>query len=149
MLRPILALMLLAATAPAAFQPGQWQVATAPGTATLDGKPLGDLPYSGPDAPDSFCLAAAQAADPAAWLARDIAPGCTLTRRVIAGGRVDLAGTCPPQAPGLPRGTVRLTGRYSPTGYALRFVTTNPSENGVMGFTGTMTGKRVGECPTR
>ena len=48
---------------------------------------------------------------------------------------------------GLPRGAVRLTGRWTGTGYALRFSTTNPSENGVMGFTGAMTGRRVGPCP--
>ena len=138
--------LILTATGPAALQPGQWQITTAPGTATLDGKPLGDLPYTGPAAPAAICLTPAQASDPAAWLGRDLPSGCTFSRKSIANGRVDLAGTCPPQADGLARGNIRLTGRWTPTGYALRFATSNPSENGVMGFTGTMTGQRIGAC---
>lgn len=140
-------LLLLAATGPASFQPGQWQVAATPGAATLNGKPLTDLPYTGPSAPEAVCFTPAKARDPAAWLARDVAPGCTLIRRSVLNGRVDLAGACPPQAPGLARGQVRLTGRWTPTGYRVRFVTTNPSENGVMGFTGTIRARRVGACP--
>jgi hypothetical protein len=136
--------MLTAAT-PTTFIPGLWQVTSTPGTATLNGRPLGDLPYSGPATPPTVCLTAAEAGS-AAWLSRDLAPGCTLTRTRLQNGRVDVAATCPSQAPGLPRGSVRLTGRWTPTGYDLRFVTRNPSENGVMGFTGTMTGKRVGDC---
>lgn len=143
----VLALPLLVAAAPAGFTPGEWRTASAPGTATLDGRPLGDLPYSGPAAPGRVCLTAAEAADPERWLTRELAQGCTVTRRSFADGRVDIAATCAPQAPGLARGTVRLTGRWTPTGYAVRFTTTNPSENGVMGFTGTMTGRRVGPCP--
>lgn len=147
-MRSLLALpLLLAASGPAAFQPGRWQVTSRPGAATLDGKPLGDLPYTGPAAPESICLSPAQASDPAAWLARDLPANCTLSRRRTANGRVDIAGTCPPQADDLPRGAIRLTGRWTPTSYTLRFITSNPSENGVMGFTGTMTGKRVGDCP--
>lgn len=147
MLRPLAALALLATSAPAALQPGQWQVASTPGIATLNGRPLGDLPYTPPDMPDSVCLSPTQARDPAAWLARDVAPGCSFTRKQVAAGRIDLAGTCPPQAPGLARGTVRLSGRFTSTSYTLRFATTNPSENGVMGFTGTVVARRVGACP--
>ena len=99
-----LLLLLTAAIGPATFQPGQWQIATAPGTATLNGRSLGDLPYTGPAAPEAICLTSAQASDPAAWLARDLPTGCTLTRRSIANGRVDVTGTCPAQAEGLARG---------------------------------------------
>ena len=137
-------LLTLAAVAPA-LQSGRWQVTSAPTGATLDGRPLGDLPYT-PPAPQSLCLTATDAADPAAWLARDAAKGCALTTRTLAGGRVELSGTCPPSAKGLTRGTVRITGRWTPTSYDLRFVTTNPSENGVMGFSGAMTGRRIGAC---
>lgn len=140
------ALLLLLAAAPAGFTPGQWQLTSAPGTATLDGRPLRDLPYTPPTAPETMCVTASELRDPAAWLARGVAEGCTFTRRSIAGGRIAMTGTCAPQAPGLARGTLRLTGRWTPTGYDLRFTTANPSENGVMGFTGTMTGKRVGAC---
>ena len=140
-------LLLLAAASPPSFRPGLWQVSSAPGTAALNGKPLGDLPYTPPTAPGSICLSPADAGDARAdWLTRDLAPGCTITRSSRANGRVDVTATCPPQAPGLARGSVRLTGRWTPTSYDLRFATANPSENGVMGFTGSMTGKRVGDC---
>ena len=142
-----LVLPLLLAATPAGFTPGLWQITSAPGVATLDGQPLGDLPYTPPTAPESVCVPAGELRDPAAWLSRTVAEGCTLTRRSIARGRVDIAGACPPQAPGLRPGAVRLTGRWTPGAYDLRFVTTNPSENGVMGFTGTLTGKRIGDCP--
>lgn len=150
-MRPLLALapLLLLAASHAGFTPGLWQLTSAPGAATLDGKPLGDLPYTAPAAPEQVCATAAELSDPAAWLSRGVAQGCSFSRRQVAGGRVDMAGTCPPQAPGLARGAVRLTGRWTPTRYDLRFTTTNPSENGVMGFTGTMTGRRTGACPAR
>ncbi|HEU0045128.1 DUF3617 domain-containing protein [Sphingomonas sp.] len=138
--------LLLAAASPAGFTPGLWQVTSAPGTATLGGRSLGDLPYDAPATPGEVCLSAADAAN-GAWLARDLGPGCTLTSRKLVKGRIDLAGTCAPQAPGLARGTVRITGRWTTTSYDLRFTTRNPSENGVMGFTGTMSGKRIGACP--
>lgn len=148
-MRALLALPLLLAAAPAGFTPGLWQLTSAPTGASLNGQPLGDLPYTPPASPPApICLTPAQASDAATWLARQNLPeNCTLTRRGMAGGRVEISGTCPPQAPGLARGTVRLTGRWTPTGYDLKFITANPSENGVMGFTGTMTGKRVGDCP--
>lgn len=146
MLRLLAALLLLAATAPAPLQPGRWEVTSTPTGASLDGRPLGDLPYTPPTAPDTACLTPEAAADPAAWIARDVAQGCTLTRRIVRNGRIDLTASCPPQDAGLARGTVRLTGRYTADSYHLRFVTANPSENGVMGFTGTVSATRVGAC---
>lgn len=147
--RRIIALPLLLAAAPAGFTPGLWRITSAPAGATFDGRPLTDLPYTPPVAPaEPVCMTAAQARDAATWLAANHMPqGCTATTRSIAGGRIAIAGTCPPQAPGLGRGTVRLAGTWSPDRYALRFATTNPSENGVMGFTGTVEAKRLGACP--
>lgn len=141
--------LLLAAATPAGLTPGLWQVTSAPTGATLDGRPLTDLPYTPPAAPAApICMTAIQARDPATWLASSHMPqGCTTTARSVAKGRIAISGTCPPQAPGLARGTVKLTGTWSPDGYTLRFATLNPSENGVMGFTGTVTAKRVGACP--
>lgn len=147
-MRPLLlalAPVLLLAATPAGFLPGRWELTSKPGTASLDGRPLGDLPYMA-TAPESVCVKAAELRDPATWLSRDVPRTCTVTRRKVTGGNVDIAGTCAPQAPGLARGTVRITGRWTPTGYDLRFVTANPSENGVMGFTGTVTGRRTGAC---
>ena len=138
--------LLLAATTPVSPRPGRWLVESAPGTASLDGRPLTDLPYQAPAAPRAICLTADAARDPVAWLAGDTGKGCTFEQRTMAGGRIDLRGTCPPPAEGAPAGTIRLTGRWTPTSYRVRFVTTNPSENGVMGFSGTLSGRRVGDC---
>ncbi len=148
-MRSLLLLPLLLAAAPAGLTPGLWRITSVPGTATLNGQPLGDLPYTPPASPPApICVTATQAQDPQAWLAsRHMPDGCTVTSHATVRGRVEIAGTCPPQAPGLARGTVRLTGRWTPTSYDLRFATINPSENGVMGFSGVITGKRVGDCP--
>lgn len=139
--------LLLAAT-PAGFTPGLWQITSTPTGATLNGRPLTDLPYTPPTTPSApICMTAAQARDPAVWLANGNMPqGCTATSRSIARGRIAIAGTCPPQAPGLARGTVKLSGSWSPARYSLRFATQNPSENGVMGFSGTVEARRVGDC---
>ena len=138
--------LLLAATAPAGFQPGRWLVSSEPATATLNGRPLGDLPYQAPTEPQYLCLTPTQVADAAAWLTHDAAADCTLTRRSLASGRVNLTGSCAPVSPGASRGTVSFTGRWTPTSYRVRFATTTASENGVMGFSGVLTGRRVGEC---
>lgn len=145
---PLVALFLtIGAAAPSSFRPGLWTIASAPTGASLDGRPLTDLPYRAPAGPGAVCLSAAEAQG-LGWLTRDLAPGCAITRGALGGdGKVDVEARCPPQAPGLARGTVRLTGRWTPTGYDLSFATANPSENGVMGFTGTMTGRRTGDCP--
>lgn len=140
-----LALILLAAAPATPLRPGLWQVESAPQAATLDGRKLGQLPYAAPP-PQTICLTPAEAADPAGWLARDSAE-CTLTRRKVTGGAVAISGTCPSPDAGRPRGTVRMTGRVAATSYALRFATIVNGENGRMGFDGTMTGKRVGDCP--
>jgi hypothetical protein len=148
-MRPIAAAaaLMLVAAAPAAplLRPGLWLVDSTPQAATLDGRKLDELPYA-PPPPQRICLSAAQAADPASWFARDSA-GCTLTRRRVAAGAVAIEGTCPSPDAGLARGTVRMTGRYTANSYALRFATIVNGDNGRMGFDGTMTGKRIGDCP--
>lgn len=144
-LAAIAALLAVAASAPG-LQPGKWRIVTVPDTATLDGRKLGDLPYS-PPPPAEVCMSAAEAADPAAWFTREAAEGCTVSRRSVSGGTVAIDGLCPPFAAGLPAGTMRFIGRWSPTRYTVRFVTEASGENGRMGFSGTARGERIGECP--
>ena len=139
------ALILVAAAPATPLHPGLWQVESAPEAATLDGRKLAELPYAAPP-PQQVCLSAAEAADPATLFARDSAE-CTLTRRNVAGGRVVIAGTCPSPDADKPRGAVRIIGRYTPESYALRFATIVNGDNGRMGFDGTVTGKRLGDCP--
>lgn len=144
----LLAFPLLAAAAGSATpQPGLWEVTSAPQEATLNGRPLGDLPYTPTTAPDRLCLTAADLADPAALVARQAPPGCEVKRRSRTAYGVMLTGTCPPQADGLARGSFRLTGSWTRGSYSVRFITANPSENGVMGFSGSVDARRVGACP--
>lgn len=139
------ALMLVAAAPASPLRPGLWQVGSTPQRATLDGRRLAELPYA-PPPPQLVCLSAAAAADPAAWFARD-SSDCTLSRRDVAGGKVAIEGTCPSPDDGKPRGTVRMTGHFTPDRYDLAFATIVNGDNGRMGFDGSMTGKRVGDCP--
>ncbi len=141
----IVALAPVAAAAPT-LHPGLWRVASTPQTATLDGRKLDDLPYT-PAAPEAVCLSPAQAADPATWFVRDTPAGCTFSRRSVQHGAVDIVGTCPSASPGYPAGSVRFNGRWSANRYTIRFATTDIGENGQMGFAGTATGGRIGECP--
>ena len=135
-----------AADAPGALRPGLWEVRSTPVSATLDGRALDDLPFTMP--PDEkLCMTAQQAASPAQWLARDNAADCTLTRSDVGGGRVDIRGTCPPNDEGQKNGSVSLTGSWSAERYDLRFDTVAHGLNGTMGFGGTVTGRRVGDCP--
>lgn len=150
-MKPILlsiaALLLVGGAPPSAtLRPGLWRYDNVPTGASLDGRALGDLPYT-PAGPQEVCMSPAEAADPARWFLRDSGTGCSVTRAVVAGGAVDIAATCPGQAAGDAPGTVHLTGTWSADRYALRFATTTIGENGTMGFTGTIAGRRVGACP--
>jgi hypothetical protein len=144
---PLLALPLIAASGPVALKPGLWRIVNTPERATLDGRPLADLPFTQP-VPEKVCLSSAHAADPAGWFTRDSAPTCTYRQRAIVGGRVAIVGTCPAEEAGQPAGSVRLTGTWTPTGYRLRFATVANGANGRMGFDGTLVGTRIGDCPS-
>ena len=143
---PVLAVLLLGAAPSARLHPGLWEIRNDPDAATLDGKVLHDLPL---DAirPQQVCMTPAEAADPATWLARDSAADCTLTKRRLGGGKVDIAGSCPAQEEGKPAGSLRLGGTWAPERFAMRFRTTSFGSNGTMGFSGTMVGRRIGDCP--
>ena len=148
MRRAAVALALLggvAASTPG-FRPGLWELRSAPTAATLDGRSLGELPYEAPP-PEQVCLTAADAAKPAAWLGRGMPGECKIARSKLSGGKVDIAATCAPKPRDVRAGTMRLTGTWSPDRYDLRFSTISHGENGTMGFDGTMTGKRLGDCP--
>lgn len=142
-----LPLTLAAASAPVQLKPGLWRIDNVPQSASLDGRPLHDLPFVQPE-PEMVCMDTAAARQPTRWFTRDSDPSCTFTRHDVAGGRVDIAGTCP-SADGKAPGTVRLTGAWTPVGYRLRFATVANGENGRMGFGGTLAGMRIGECPAR
>lgn len=140
------ALIFLAAAPAAPLRPGLWRFTNMSGAATLDGRALHELPVSPPTS-ETVCLTPTDAAAPARWLARDLMGDCTLTTSDVANYKVDITGACPTQDEGRAPGSLRLTGRYTATSYELTFATIAHGENGTMGFSGAMTGARVGDCP--
>ncbi|HWH22684.1 MAG TPA: DUF3617 family protein [Allosphingosinicella sp.] len=140
---PILLLLLGSADAP--IEAGLWEIRNTPGVATLDGQVLNELPI-GPIEAERICVSAEQAVKPSAFFSRDMDPACVLKKASTAGGRVDIGGTCPNQLEG-PEGSFELKGSYDSNSYDIHFATVAFGDNGRMGFTGRLTGKRVGACP--
>jgi hypothetical protein len=138
-------LPLLLAASDAQLRPGLWEVVNKPGVATLDGKELDDLPL-GPIKTQQVCLAASDAADPARFFARDTAAECRIVKSSLAGGQVAILGACPNPEEGN-EGSVELKGQYDAQSYRLDFATRAEDFQGVMTFSGTLSGKRIGECP--
>jgi hypothetical protein len=146
--RPVLLMLagapLLLAGSDVKLTPGLWELVNTPGVATLDGRELDDLPL-GPIRKQEVCLAAAESADPAAFFARDTAADCRITRATLAGGKVEIAGACPNPEEGN-EGALTLSGQYSPDRYELDFATRAEDFQGVMTFSGKLTGRRIGDC---
>lgn len=138
------ALLMLLAAADAPLSAGAWEIRNTPGMATLDGEELSALPL-GPIRTESICLSPAQALEPARFFARELDPGCTVTSASIDGGKVAIAGTCPNQVEG-PDGAFTLSGRWESDRYDITFQTAVEGENGRMGFSGALSGHRVGSC---
>ena len=138
------ALFLVVGASDASISPGLWQVRNTPGVATLDGKELDDLPL-GPIQNQEVCVSAAEAADPVAFFARDTKNECRITEGTASGGTVRISGRCPnPEEER--EGTMKLTGRYTSNSYEIDFATTSEDFQGVMTFSGKLTGKHVGAC---
>ncbi len=141
----VLLVPLLLAASDAGLQPGLWEVINTPGAATLDGRELDDLPL-GPIKTQQLCLGASDLADPARFFARDTAADCRIVSADLARGRVRIAGACPNPEEGN-EGALELSGRYDATSYQLDFATRAEDFQGVMTFSGKLTGRRIGDCP--
>jgi Protein of unknown function (DUF3617) len=138
-------LLFLAAATDTPLSPGLWEVKNIPTAMSLDGKLLDDVPL-GEAKTQRICLASAQAADPAAFFARDTQEECKLTQATAAAGKVDIKGTCPNPEEGN-EGSLSLSGRYASDSYELDFSSTAEDFQGVMTFKGKLTGRRIGPCP--
>lgn len=138
--------LMLAAAADTPLSPGLWEVRNTPGVATLDGKVLDDLPL-GEIRTQKICLAPTQAADPVAFFARDTQQDCKITAASAAAGKVDIKGRCPNPEDGN-EGTMSLSGRYAADSYELDFATSAEDFQGVMTFSGKLSGRRIGPCPS-
>ncbi len=139
------AFLLLLAAGDTRLSPGLWEVRNTPGVATLDGRPLAELPI-GPIKTQTLCLGAAELNDPARFFARDLDPACKVSSSRARGGMVKIGGTCPNQIEG-PDANFSLSGRFGRARYEVDFETVAIGNNGRMTFSGKMTGRRVGACP--
>lgn len=139
--------LLLAATDAPVPQGGLWQIVSVPGVATRHGRPLTDLPYT-PSPPDPpVCMTTAAFADPVALIEQQTPESCRATRRMRSSGRVTITGVCPINEGHGAQGRYTLIGRWNATSYAIRYTTSTPSPEGMLGFSGTMTATRLGDCP--
>lgn len=138
-------LLLLLAASDTPFSSGLWEVRNLPGVATLDGRPLDELPI-GPIKTQTICLGPAEASKPITFLTQDLGADCQVKTAKLSGGQVEVAGTCPNQLVG-PEGSFRLVGQLGGSSYDVEFATTAFGDNGRMTFSGKMTGRRVGSCP--
>ncbi|HEX8668127.1 MAG TPA: DUF3617 family protein [Allosphingosinicella sp.] len=139
------ALLLLAASDVAPLKTGLWEVTNTPGVAKLDGRALNDLPLF-EIVSQQLCLTPAEAANPARFLAGDLAGECELGAVAVTDGRLSLSGVCP-SPDGREPGSVVLTGALERERYSLAFETVTFGENGKMSFSGKLSGRRIGECP--
>lgn len=135
------------ATSPSAspLAPGLWETRNAPGTASLDGRALNELPLP-PLEPERVCLSPTDAADPARFLVGATAPDCRITSSTWGGGRARVEASCS-SPDGGKDGNMVITGRYEVDRYVIDFDTTAYGDNGRMGFTGKLIGRRLGDCP--
>lgn len=139
------ALPLLAASDAAPLEAGLWEVTNTPGVAKLDGRELSDLPLF-EIVSQQLCLTPEEAANPARFLAGDLAGECELGAVAVRGARLSLSGICP-SPDGREPGSVVLAGAAEPGRYSLEFETITFGENGKMSFTGKLSGRRIGPCP--
>ena len=136
----------LAAAHPAepALAPGLWETVNTPGVASLDGMELNDLPLFEIQT-DEVCLTAADASDPATFLAGSTRPGCRIVKSRIEGARVDVKAVCPSEDGGAD-GSLTLAGELARESYRIEFQSVAFGDNGQMGFSGTLAARRIGDC---
>ncbi len=91
-------------------------------------------------------MAASEAAEPATFFARETQGVCSVTSSDVTAGKVAIAGSCPNPEEGTV-GSMKLSGRYDSASYELDFATTAEDFQGVMTFSGKLSGKRIGACP--
>jgi len=145
-------LLVLAASSPALLaaddrlpvRPGLWEVVNRPGVATLDGRTLDSLPLFKIE-PERLCLDRAKAVEPATFLPGELRENCRITETRIEGSQIVVKGSCP-SLDGGEDGTLLLKGKLEPERYSVDFETSAAGDNGLMTFSGTLSGRRLGEC---
>lgn len=148
---PVVALI-FACSSNNSLQAGQWEFTTKMTDIEIPGAPPAmaeqmKQAMASQAQTQSRCITPAEAANMGGNLANPSgsAQGCTFSKQTFAGGTIDVAGTC--QAPTGGTVATTLTGTYTAQALDARIsanVTGGPQQ---MRMTGTMTGRRTGDCP--
>ncbi|MDQ8758060.1 DUF3617 domain-containing protein [Sphingosinicella sp. LHD-64] len=161
LLAPVLALVAACSQGPDTIQPGQWEMAVqmtefdAPGAPPEVANQMRAMMATGQSQTQARCITPEEAANPTRGMMNPSgqAEGCTYTEQTFAGGRIQIAGSCP--VPGN-RGTVKttMTGSYTATTMETRLnseidagANAPPGAPRIVRMGGTMTGRRTGDCP--
>jgi hypothetical protein len=132
------------------IQPGQWEMKTratsfeVPGMPPALAKQMQDQ-MAAREETHTTCITPAQAANPAGNMFSQNTQGCNFTDQTFSGGVIRVRGTC--QVAGQGQVQMAWEGRYTATtmeGNVTTEVTEGPQR---MRMTGSMTSRRIGDCP--
>ncbi len=153
LLAPSLALIAACSGGADSLQPGQWEMTTrmtdvtVPGMAPAMAAQMKAAVTNQPQT-QTRCITPAEAANPAGGMMSPSGnpQGCTFTSQTFSGGAINVAGSCP--GPG--GGTVQtsLEGTYTATTMDTRISANVEGGPQPMRMSGTMTGRRTGDCPS-
>lgn len=134
------------------LQPGQWEMTTKMTDIEIPGAPPAvaaqmKQAMTAQAQTQSRCITPAEAANPAGNMASPSgnAQGCTFSKQTFSGGAIDVAGSCPGPAGG--RMETTLSGSYTATTMDTRISANIEGGPQPMRMSGTMTGRRTGDCP--
>ncbi|MGZ8347716.1 MAG: DUF3617 domain-containing protein [Allosphingosinicella sp.] len=135
------------------IQPGQWEMTTSFSTVEAPGMPPEALQamraqLANQRQTQTSCITPEQAANPAGGLMNTGGSGpngCQFSKSTFAGGAIDVQGTCPGPTGGSM--TMSWQGNYTPTTMEGQFTTAVEGGPQAMRMVGTMSGRRVGDCP--
>jgi len=152
LLAPTVALIVACSGGGSTLQPGNWELTTKMTDIELPGQPpavaaaakqqMGNQAQT-----QTRCITEAEAANPAGGMMSPSgnAQGCTFTKQTFAGGTIDVAGSCPGPGGGTMQTT--LTGTYTQTEMNARITANIQGGPQQMRMSGTLTGRRTGDCP--
>jgi hypothetical protein len=155
---PSMALIAACSGSAVSLQPGQWETTIRMTSVEMPGAPEAMVAQmrQAASAPQtsSECMTPEEAANPASKMMN---PGggansCQFTESTFAGGAIRVRGTCSP--PGAGRQQMSMEGSYTSTTMEARITAemqappgANPTGPQSVRVSGTMTGRRTGDCP--
>lgn len=152
LLAPTVAIIVACSGGGVSLQPGQWEMTTKMTDIEIPGAPPAmaaqmKQAMTAQAQTQSRCITAAEAANPAGNMASPSgnAQGCTFSKQTFSGGSIDVAGSCPGPAGGTME--TSLSGSYTATTMDTRISANIQGGPQPMRMSGTMTGRRTGDCP--